>query len=130
MYDTHAHLQFKDFNKDREKVIKECKDHRVQGVINVGIDYEISLKAINLAQKEDFCYASIGIHPINAHKKDFKKDKFLKLANKNKVVAIGEIGLDYYHSKDYKSEQIQVLKKQLDFAKKLDLPVIFHCRGS
>ncbi len=131
MYDTHAHLQFKDFDKDREKIIKECKDEGLKGMINVGIDYQTSLDSIKLAKEyKGFCFSAIGIHPINAHKEDFKKDKFLKLAKKDQVKAIGEIGLDYYHSEDHKVEQVQVLKKQLDFAKKLDLPVIFHCRGS
>jgi len=131
MYDTHAHLQFKDFDQDRDIIIKESKEQGLKGIINIGIDYKTSLEALRLAKKyKDFCFAAVGIHPINVHKDGFDKLEFLKLAKMPEVVAIGEIGLDYYHSDKYKNKQKIILKEQLDLALELDLPVIFHCRGS
>ena len=103
MYDTHAHLQFKDFDQDRDIIIKESKEQGLKGIINIGIDYKTSLEALRLAKKyKDFCFAAVGIHPINVHKDGFDKLEFLKLAKMPEVVAIGEIGLDYYHSDKYK----------------------------
>jgi len=150
--DTHSHLNFKAYDADREEVIKRASEAGVV-CIDVGTKYETSQRAIELAQKYENIYASIGLHPIHIKTdlmklkldeeegafeplgEEFNYVKYKELAKSNKVVAIGEIGLDYYYRPKTKSRQEQfkenqrnVFKQQLDLAKELNLPVIFHCR--
>jgi len=145
--DTHAHLNFDVFDKDREKIIEKCHKNKVL-VINVGIDFETSKKAIEIAEKHKGMFASVGLHPLNLDtglmkikdkkerlEKVFDYQKYEKLAKSPKVIAIGEIGLDYYlkpktkrKREIFKVKQKELLFKELRLAKKLNLPVIFHCR--
>jgi len=154
LIDTHAHLNFPVFDKDREEAIKRCLDNNVH-LINIGTNFETSKKAVEIAQKyEKGVYASIGLHPINldtglvkirvdesegSHfEKEFDYEKYKELArsaSSGRVVAIGEIGLDYYWKPKtkrklelFKEKQRAGLCQQLDLAKELNLPVIFHCR--
>lgn len=151
--DTHSHLNFKAYDLDREEVIKRNKDAGVV-CIDVGTKYETSKNAIDLADKNDDMYASVGMHPIHiktdlmklkmdeneggfaplGEEYDYGRYKELALSSK-KVVAIGEIGLDYYYKpkgtarkEKFKENQREIFKKQLDLAEELDLPVIVHCR--
>ena len=99
LIDTHCHLDFKDFDPDRDEVINRAKEAGVGRIINVGSSVEGSRRSIELADKYDFIYASLGVHPHEA--KDVTDDiisKFKELANHKKVVAIGEVGLDYYRN--------------------------------
>ena len=130
--DTHSHLNFKAYDKDREEVIKRTQE---QGVvcIDVGVDFKTSQNVVNLAQKYENIFAAIGIHPTE--QEEFDAEKYVELAKSKKVVAIGEIGLDYYYkpkgtTKKEKFKQLQkdVFIKQLDLAQELGLPVIIHCR--
>lgn len=126
LIDSHAHLNFKDFNNDLEEVVGRCRAENI-GVINVGAGMDTSERAVELAEKYNM-YAGIGVHPIHA-KDELDIEKLRKMAESKKVVAIGEIGLDYF--KDYgkfKDIQKEIFIKQLDLAKELDLPVIIHCR--
>ncbi|MBI2625048.1 MAG: TatD family hydrolase [Candidatus Nealsonbacteria bacterium] len=149
--DTHAHLQFRAYDKDRNEVIKRCLDKGVW-TINVGTNYETSKAAVELARKcKEGIFASVGLHPINldtglvkirvdpnedSHpEKYFDYEKYRELAKNPKVVAIGEVGLDYYWKpktkgrlEEFKKMQKELLALQLKLAKELDLPVIFHCR--
>ncbi len=128
LIDTHAHLNFKAFNRDFDKVIKRSLDEDIW-MINVGSKYETSKKAVEIAEKYNGIFAAIGLHPIHAKDENFDALKYRKLCQSDKVVAIGEIGLDCF--KDYglfKEKQKQMFSQQLDFAKELDLPVIIHCR--
>lgn len=129
LIDTHAHVNFKAFNNDFDQVIKRSLDENVW-MINVGSNYKTSKKAVELAEKYDKgIFAAIGLHPIHANDEDFDKERYRSLASSNKVVAAGEIGLDYF--KDYgefKEKQKQVFLNQLELAKELNLPVILHCR--
>lgn len=123
--DTHSHLNFKAYNKDREQVIKRTQK---QGVVcvDVGTNFETSQNAVELAKTHQNIFAAIGLHPIHANE-EFDKEKYKKLAlnSSKRVVAIGEIGLD----NKYKNEkQEQVFLQQLELAKELGLPVILHCR--
>ena len=129
LIDTHAHLNFKAFNHDFDQVIKRSLSENVW-MINVGSKYETSKKAVEIAQKYDNgIFAALGLHPIHAEDEEFDKEKYKELAKSDKVVAIGEIGLDYFKNyKDFKEKQKQVFLKQLDLAKELNLPVILHCR--
>jgi len=150
LIDTHAHLNLVAFEKDRNKVIKKCLDNNVL-VVNVGSNLENSKKAVEIAGENEGMWASVGLHPINLDtglvkiKEDknegkhferyFDYEEYKKLASFDKVVAIGEIGLDYYwkpkttRKKElFKQKQRELLKEELRLAKELDLPVIFHCR--
>ena len=135
LIDTHSHLNFSDFDKDRNKVIEKCLNNNVW-MINVGTDYESSKKAIEISEKHSQgVFASVGMHPENIGKEVFNYEKYKALSNSKKVVAIGEIGLDYwYRSKtkkkraEFEEKQKELLLKQLNLAKELNLPVIFHCR--
>lgn len=135
LIDTHAHLNFPDYDKDRNEVIKRCLDNNVW-MINVGTDYESSKKAIEISEKyPQGVFASVGMHPENIGKEIFDLKRYKNLAGSKKVVAIGEIGLDYWnHPKtkkkqiEFQEEQKRLFLKQLDLAKELNLPIIFHCR--
>jgi len=127
LIDTHAHLNFNAFKDDFDQVIKRSLDGNVW-MINVGSNFKTSKRAVEIAEKYKGVYAAIGLHPIHAEE-EFDIEKYKELAKSDKVVAIGEIGLDYY--KDYglfKEKQKEVFLQQLDLAKELELPVIFHCR--
>ena len=128
LIDTHAHLNFNAYKNDVDEVIKRSFDNNVW-MINVGSQYTTSKRAIAMADKhEKGLYAAVGLHPI--HVEDgFDYEKYQELAKSPKVVAIGEIGLDY--KSDYlqfKEKQRTVLCQQLNLAKELGLPIIFHCR--
>ena len=150
--DTHSHLSFKAYDADREEVIQRTQKEGVV-CIDVGTKYETSKKAIELAEKNDGIYAAIGMHPIHIKTdllklkmdeeegafeplgEEYHKEKYRELAKSKKVVAIGEIGLDYYYrpktktrQEQFKEKQKEVFKQQLDLANELDLPVIIHCR--
>lgn len=153
LIDTHAHLNFAAFNKDRDQVIGRCLDNDTW-MINVGTNLATSQKAVEIAQKyEEGVYAAVGLHPINIDQKPKTKDqkqkmeaedvleenfdfeKYKRLAQQEKVVAIGEIGLDYYQKPKtakkkalFKQAQKELFLKELELARELNLPVIFHCR--
>ncbi|OQA70873.1 MAG: Tat-linked quality control protein TatD [Parcubacteria group bacterium ADurb.Bin247] len=127
LIDTHAHLNFSDFDSDRDQIIQKCLDNNIW-IINVGTDLESSRKAIEIAQKG--VYASVGLHPLNEEMFDIKS-----LAQLDSVVAIGEAGLDYYKRpknktkrKEFEDKQKSVFLTQASIASDLDLPMIIHCR--
>lgn len=128
LIDTHAHLNFSAFKQDADEVIRRSLDNDVW-LINASSQHSSSQRAVETAEKyQEGVYAAVGLHPIYAGD-GFDYEKYKKLAESKKVVAIGEIGLDY--KKEYvsfKEKQKEVLIKQLDLAKELDLPVILHCR--
>ena len=127
--DTHCHLDFKDFDNDRDSVIDRAREKGVVRIINVGSSIEGSRHAVELAKKYDMVHASIGIHP---HEAGSVTDKIIEeiknLAHQDKVVAIGEVGLDYYRNLSSKDSQQIVFKKFIDLAYQLKLPLIIHSR--
>lgn len=151
--DTHSHISFKAYDGDRGEVIKRTQKEGVV-CIDVGTKYETSKLAIELAEKNEGIYAAIGMHPIHIKTdlmklrmdeeegafaplgEEYNKEKYKKLAlSSRRVVAIGEIGLDYYYKpktttrlEQFKQLQKKVFVEQLDLASELDLPVIIHCR--
>jgi len=128
LIDTHAHLNFKAFHSDWKRVADNCLNQGVW-IINVGSQHATSQKAVEIAQNyENGVFAAIGLHPIHAEE-GFDAEKYRELAQSEKVVAIGEIGLDCF--KDYgkfMDKQREVLTAQINLAVSLHLPVIFHCR--
>jgi TatD DNase family protein len=131
LFDSHAHYEDKRFDVDRDDVIKKVRSSGVGCLVNVGSDIETSVQSINLADKYDFIYASAGVHPHLA--RNMKDEDILvlrDLASNRKVVAIGEIGLDYYYDNSPRETQKYWFKKQLALARELDLPVIIHTRDA
>ncbi len=139
LFDTHAHLNFKDYNKDREEIIKKSLEEGVF-MINVGTDIEESKKAVEIANSyREGVYASVGLHPLhisNVAGSDPAMKRYEELAESEKVVAIGETGLDYKYILKEKREKRERLKKNqkkvfenhIDLADELNLPLILHCR--
>lgn len=127
--DTHSHLNFKNYDKDREDVIKRAKNAGIV-CIDVGVDFKTSEKSVELAEKHDNIFAAIGIHPSEINEEfNYKNYKKLALSDSRRVVAIGEIGLDYFRNKD-EEKQKQIFMQQLILAQELNLPVIIHCRDA
>ncbi len=128
--DTHCHLSFPEFDHDRNEVIARLTEENVSVLIDPGIDVETSRKSIELASSVDFIYANVGLHPHEADHPVNKNvyDELAALALSPKVVAIGEIGLDYHYPEYNRSLQHEAFREMLRLAKSLDLPVVIHCR--
>jgi TatD DNase family protein len=129
LIDTHCHLDFEAFNDDRKEVLSRAFESGVERVLNPGIDLESSRAAVTLADTYPQIFASVGIHPNYAQGWDEQAlDELRDLASHPKVVAIGEIGLDYY--RDYAPHDLQrsIFRRQLELAAELDLPVVIHNR--
>lgn len=131
IFDTHAHYYDDAFNADREQLLSSLKDKNVCGAINCGVDIESSLECIELSEKFVFLYTAAGYHPENIPENGiFERDKLISILQNKKVVAIGEIGLDYYWDTSRKELQKDFFEKQLCLAQQLDLPVIIHSRDA
>ena len=129
LVDTHAHLDFDDFEKDRDEVIARACEAGVSKIINPGCDVETSHKAILLSEKYDMVYAAVGIHPNStAEASPGDNLEIARLVNHPRVVAIGEIGLDFYRDRSPGDIQFRAFTGQLELARELDLPVIIHLR--
>ena len=135
MIDTHCHLEMDAFDDDREDVIKRAREAGLEAIITIGSDFEGCKGAVELANKYDFIYATVGIHPHDA--KDFTDEIFNQIKEwargkgqgaKGKIVAIGEIGLDYHYDHSPREIQRDVFKRQLYYAKEIGLPVVIHSR--
>ena len=130
-FDTHCHLDFPDYDSDRDKVIEKSKNEGIEYIINVGVNVESSKKSIEIASRYKFIFVGVGIHPSDVYQCN-KKDIFEieKLSKEKKVVAIGEIGLDFYYNKDNREKQTEFFITQLKIASENLLPVIIHQRES
>jgi TatD DNase family protein len=129
LIDSHAHLEMKEFDSDREEVIKRAGEAGVDFIVTVGTNLALSRKAVALAQKYENIYATIGIHPHDAAKQIKKHSNLLKsFAQSQKIVAYGEIGLDFFRNISSQEKQIEVFGMQLELAQELNLPVIIHDR--
>lgn len=128
LIDAHAHLDDEAFDADRDHVIQKIMEAGIM-VINAGSDIKTSDFSVELSQKHDFIYACIGIHPHEAAKAGGNYIETLRqMAECEKVVAIGEIGLDYHYDFCDRNAQKKVFLEQLELAKELDLPVVVHDR--
>ncbi|MCD8115767.1 MAG: TatD family hydrolase [Oscillospiraceae bacterium] len=128
-FDTHAHYDDSWFDEDREEVLRALPEAGVSLVVNCGCDEQSSQAAVELAHRYDFIYAAVGWHPHDVKTwDDTSADKLRRWAEDPKVVAIGEIGLDYHYDLEWKELQHEILEKQLCIAEELALPVIIHDR--
>ena len=150
LIDTHAHLNFAAYKDDLDEVVGRIQQEEMK-VINVGSQLSTSQRAIELAEKYSTnFYVAIGLHPIHlfatevdeseipfhSRQEDFSTEKYQKLAESPRVVAIGEMGIDYFHvpagikKEDFEHKQKWTFIKGIQLAKKLNLPMILHCRGA
>ncbi|MFA4998471.1 MAG: TatD family hydrolase [Candidatus Paceibacterota bacterium] len=153
LIDTHSHLNFNAYRDDADEVIRRSLNNNIW-MINVGSQYKTSERAVEIAERyQEGIYASVGLHPIHlaegifktkldkeeiafqTRNENFDYDSYKNLAQSKKVVAIGEIGLDYYYRpktkiklEEFKNRQKEVFLEQFRLAKELNLPIIFHCR--
>ena len=129
LIDSHAHLMDEQFEDDVEKVIQNAKNNGIEKIVNIGYSKETSIKAIEIAEKYDFIYAVVGMHPDECNEE--VDISFLKeLAQNKKVVAIGEIGLDYHYEGYNKETQKKYFIEQIKLANELKLPVVIHSRDA
>ncbi|MBH0200639.1 MAG: TatD family hydrolase [Nitrospira sp.] len=129
LIDTHTHLDDARYNDDREAVIARAREAGVEAFVTIGCDLVTSHAAVQLAGQHSFVYASIGVHPHEVkHIGDGWYDDFRRLACSKKVVAYGEIGLDYHYNHSSPKEQRERFREQIQLARELALPVIIHTR--
>lgn len=129
--DAHCHLEDSAFDDDRGDAIRRLREHGIVGCVDCGSDAATSLKAIRLAQSEPAVFAACGIHPHEAEKASEEDlQKIFTLLDEDRVVALGEIGLDYYYDDAWKDAQKKVLREQLRLAVRKDFPVVFHIRDA
>lgn len=131
LIDTHVHLNDPKFREHLDEVIIAAENNGVSKMIVSGYDYKSSIEAIEIAHRYPNIYASVGLHPSEVSKIDEDDLSWIyKLTEDSKVVAIGEIGLDYYWDKTFKEKQIKYFQKQLEIAEKLKFPVVVHSRSA
>ncbi|MFI8578148.1 TatD family hydrolase [Rossellomorea aquimaris] len=131
LFDTHVHLNAEQFDEDLEEVISRAREAGVEKMVVVGFDRPTINRAMELIEQYEFLYASIGWHPVDAiDMKDEDLAWIEELSNHPKVVAIGEMGLDYHWDKSPKDVQKEVFRKQIHLAKKVKLPIVIHNRDA
>lgn len=132
LFDAHTHLNFDDFTEEeRLNLAREIEASDLGYIIDVGDCVETSRQAIKDAEDYEWCYAAVGIHPDHAATyKDADIEEIRLLADHPKVVAIGEIGLDFYYCKDDQAEQQELFRKQIRLANELGLPIMIHSRDA
>ncbi|WAC08873.1 MAG: TatD family hydrolase [Thermodesulfobacteriota bacterium] len=129
LIDTHAHLSLPQFDKDRTEVIKRARDAGIKHIITVGTDSDDCRKAVSLAQEHDFISAAVGIHPHDVKTINAETYSLLReLAADNNVVAIGEIGLDFYRNLSLRETQLHHFREQMRIAREISRPVVIHDR--
>ncbi len=129
MIDTHSHINFEDYKENFANFIENLKNNEIDNVIIPGVEPSTFNEIISLCEQYNMLYGAIGIHPSEAktYTQDIEKE-IINLCKHNKIVAIGEIGLDYYWEQETKELQKEVFRKQLKIAEELKIPVLIHDR--
>ena len=131
LVDTHCHLDFNRFDSDRDQVLIRARESGLERILNPGINLASSQVALNLSEKYPEVYAAVGVHPNDGLSWNSNTLRCLRdLSNNPKVVAIGEIGLDFYRDRTPRELQIKIFIEQLELAAELTLPVIIHSRDA
>lgn len=130
-FDTHAHLDDGRFDADRDEVVRRIKESDICLVVNVGADMDGSAASVALSRQYDFIYAAVGVHPYDAQAMcEDDIEALREMAKNEKVVAIGEIGLDYHYDEADKEKQKEWFLRQIKLAEELKLPYIVHDRDA
>ncbi len=135
LVDVHCHLDFEQFDPDREKIIEECKE-KLRAVVNSGTSLKGNKRTMKLAEEnKNFIFPALGLHPTyleQMNRSDIEEVKKFILENKDKIVAVGEIGIDYFHFKDkeVREKHKEIFKEFLDLAEKINKPVVIHSRDA
>lgn len=131
IFDSHAHYDDEQFDSDRDSLLEEICLSGIKRIVNVASDIKSSYKCIHLSEKYDWIYASVGIHPEFADRvNDESIGELSSLLNKDKVVALGEIGLDYYYDDVPRDVQRRAFERQLELSVQKNVPVIIHDRDA
>ncbi len=129
IFDSHAHYDDDKFETDRQDVLDGLFSDKICGIINCGCDLKSSLMSVKLAEKYDGIYAAVGVHPHEAEEiSNADYQKIISLLDHNRVVAIGEIGLDFHYDFSPRDIQIEMFERQVRLSKELDVPIIVHDR--
>ena len=130
-FDTHAHYNDEKFDEDRKELLEDIFNMNVTKIVCAGYNVEKSKMAVRIAGEYDFIYATCGISPNDPEDfSDEKLEEIKKMATESKIVAIGEIGLDYYWNKNNKEIQKKIFEKQLEIANSMNLPIVIHTRDA
>ncbi len=130
-FDTHAHYDDEAFREDLPELMAAMRQNGISYILNPGVDLESSEEAVGLANEYDIVYAAVGFHPSDCEKfEEGSLQRLEELTREKKVLAIGEIGLDYYWTKENAAQQRHVFLKQLELAADLKLPVVVHSRDA
>jgi len=131
LFDSHAHLDDGRFDRDREEIIEKAQEQGIRYMVNPGADFKTSVKAVELAARYETVYAAVGVHPHDVKEMDEVTLELLKgLAKKPKVMAIGEIGLDFYYDHSPRDLQREWFRRQIRLAHEVNLPIIIHDRDA
>lgn len=130
MLDTHCHINDPMFNNEVDQIVGNFLSAGIEKVICIGCCPKSNIDVINLSNKYSSVYCAVGVHPDDCYKYNEKELEGLLKNRNEKLVAVGEIGLDYYHTKDNREEQIKVFESQIMLAKKYQLPIVIHCRDA
>ena len=131
IFDTHAHYDDEAFNTDRDELLRSMEAHGIGRIVNIGANMETSARTVALTEQYPFLYGAVGVHPNEVG--DMTEQDLVRLAQwteLEKVVAIGEIGLDYYWDDVPSDKQKEIFQLQVDLAKKHQKPIIIHCRDA
>jgi len=131
IFESHAHYDSHQFNEDREELLKSMQENGIGTILNVCADWDSVTEVVEMVQNYPFMYAAVGLHPDEVGDLDDERFEILKAQCQNeKVVAVGEIGLDYYWDNEAHDIQKKWFVRQLDLARELSLPVIIHSRDA
>lgn len=129
IFDTHAHYDDEEFDADREELLASLPEHGIEAVVNVGASIQTTKNTLELIKKYPFVYGAVGVHPSNTDELNEQLLDWLKhIAKEEKVVAIGEIGLDYHWNKPEPKVQKEWFVRQMQVAREVELPIIIHSR--
>lgn len=131
IFDTHAHYDDEAFEEDRDEILKSFESNGIETAVNIGASIETSRNTLDLVKRYPFLYGAVGVHPNETGEMDEEKLKWLKnVSQTSRIIAIGEIGLDYYWDKPERETQKKWFVRQLELAREVKLPVVIHSRDA
>ncbi|MCR4923455.1 MAG: TatD family hydrolase [Lachnospiraceae bacterium] len=132
IFETHAHYDDPAFDEDREEILEKCHKEGIDTIVNIGVNKETIQNTLRLAKKYPFVYAAIGVHPSDSEEYDEELRDYIKslCLSEKKVLAIGEIGLDYHWEEPDRDTQIRAFVSQLKLAEEIDMPIAVHSRDA